>query len=96
MKNSSLSYSNYLFVQQDDLSIRAWNISFNAENTKVIGDGFTVFQSAIPGTRIKGGAIQDGSQMVFGQLNGGDIMVASYDTSQTPPIVSTNKVPIPE
>lgn len=75
--NTSLGYTNYFYVQKGDGRIGGWNISWDAENTKLTGDAFTIPKPALDGSHFSVTTLPNNSGgdslVVFNQQNGTDI-----------------------
>ncbi|KAE9964793.1 hypothetical protein BLS_008061 [Venturia inaequalis] len=75
--NTSLGYTNYFYAQRPDGRISGWNVSWNAEKTKLTGDAFTIPKPALDGTRFSVTTLPNksggDSLLVFNQQNGTDI-----------------------
>lgn len=75
--NTSLGYTNYFYAQQADRRISGWNVSWDAENTKLTGDSFTIPKAALDGSHFSVTTLPNGSGgdslVVFNQQNGTDI-----------------------
>lgn len=83
--DTSLGYTNYFYAQQQDGHIRGWNVSWDAENTKLLGAPFTIPQPGLHGTHFSVTAVPNASGgdslMVFNQQNGSDITENLRDLS---------------
>lgn len=78
MPNTSLGYTNFLYAQLADSTIAGYNISFAAENTRVVTtQNFKMPRKPLPGTHFSVTAIPNTSGgntlLVFDQKNGSDI-----------------------
>jgi len=97
MANTSLGYTNYLYAQQAGGEIGGYDITWDAENTK-LGDTFTIPKSPLPGSHFSVTAIPDdsggNSLIVFNQDNGTDITENTRDLSSGQWTYST--LPIPQ
>lgn len=82
--NTSLGYTNYFYAQKSDGHIAGWNVSWDAENTK-LGDTFTIPKVGLDGTHFSVTALPDSSGgnslVVFNQQNGTDITQNIRDLS---------------
>lgn len=86
MANTSLGYTNYFYTQLDDRSIGGYNISFDAEDSKILDEyTFTIPRKPLAGTHFSVTAIKTpsggDSLLVFNQKNGTDITVDTRDLS---------------
>lgn len=83
--NTSLGYTNYFYAQKQDGHIAGWNVSWDAENTKLSGDAFTIPKPGLDGSHFSVTAIPNtsggDSLMVFNQQNGSDITENLRDLS---------------
>ena len=94
-----MGYTNYLYVQNPDLTISGFNVSFAAENTSIPSGGKFVINGAkgLPGTHLSVTALPDSSGgnslLAFYQTNGSDIteFVRDLDAGQW----TSSSVPIP-
>ncbi|KAL9137008.1 MAG: hypothetical protein Q9175_001792 [Cornicularia normoerica] len=101
-QNSSMGYTNYLYVQNPDLSISGFNVSFAAENTSIPKDAHSTFvingAKGLSGTHLSVTALPDSSGgnslLAFYQTNGTDIteFVRDLDAGQW----TSSSVPIPK
>ena len=99
--NSSMGYTNFLYVQNPDLTISGFNVSFAAENTSVPAGQTNKFvingAKGLVGTHLSVTAVPDSSGgnslMAFYQTNGSDIteFVRDLDAGQW----TSSSVPIP-
>jgi hypothetical protein len=75
--DTSLGFTNYFYAQQQDGHISGYNVSFDAENTKLLGDPFAIPNAGLAGGHFSVTAIPNTSGgdtlMVFNQQNGSDI-----------------------
>lgn len=98
-QNSSVGFTNYLYVQNTDLSIGGFNISWAAENSTIQhADDFVINgDKGLPGTHLSVTALPTtsggNSLFVFYQTNGSDIseFVRDLDAGQW----TFSQVPIP-
>ena len=100
-ENSSMGYTNYLYVQNPDLTISGFNVSFAAENTTIptgSGGKFVINgPKGLPNTHMSVTALPDSSGgsslLAFYQTNGTDIteFVRDLDAGQW----TSSSVPIP-
>ena len=98
-ENSSVGYTNYLYVQRPDLSIGGLNVTWAAENTSIANDQDFVINGdkGLPGTHLSVTALPDtsggNSLLVFYQTNGTDVteFVRDLDAGQW----TSSQVPIP-
>jgi hypothetical protein len=83
MPNTSLGYTNYFYAQNADRTIGGHNISFDAENTTLATESFTLPHQGLAGTHFSVTAVPNGSGgfslLIFDQENGTDITVNSRD-----------------
>jgi hypothetical protein len=78
---TSLGYTDYFFAQMANGSLAGFNISFNAENTRLV-DQFTIPQKALAGSHFSVNAPSSGhGVIVFDQVNGSDIVQNIRDSS---------------
>lgn len=102
--NTSLGYTDYLFVQHADNSVGGYNISFAAENSSIVDDDTFVITDSqgrrakgLPGTHLTNTALPNksggASVYAFIQTNGSDITEFQRDLSQGQWFSS--QVPIP-
>lgn len=104
-ENSSIGYTNFLYVQNPDLTISGFNVSFAAENTSLPAGPISAGQNkfvingakGLPGTHLTVTAVPDSSGgnslLAFYQTNGSDIteFVRDLDAGQW----TSSSVPIP-
>ncbi|KAL9592183.1 MAG: hypothetical protein Q9179_006973 [Wetmoreana sp. 5 TL-2023] len=98
-QNSSVGFTNYLYIQNPDLSIGGFNISWAAENTSIIPNQDFIIsgKKGLPGTHLSVTALPDtsggNSLLAFYQTNGTDIteFVRDLDAGQW----TSSTVPIP-
>lgn len=100
-ENSSMGYTNYLYVQNPDLTISGFNVSFAAENTTVPPGQSNKFvingAKGLAGTHLSVTALPDSSGgnslLAFYQTNGTDVteFVRDLDAGQW----TSSSVPIP-
>ena len=105
-ENSSIGYTNFLYVQNPDLTISGFNISFAAENTSLPAGSISAGSNnkfvingaqGLPGTHLTVTAVPDpsggNSLLAFYQTNGTDIteFVRDLDAGQW----TSSSVPIP-
>ena len=98
-QNSSVGFTNYLYVQNPDLSISGFNITWDAENTTSnVNQNFVINgERGIPGTHLSVTALPNTSGgtslLTFYQTNGSDIteFVRDLDAGQW----TSSSVPIP-
>ncbi|KAL8728501.1 MAG: hypothetical protein Q9181_005320 [Wetmoreana brouardii] len=98
-QNSSVGFTNYLYIQNPDLSIGGFNISWAAENTNIIPNQDFIISGdkGLPGTHLSVTALPDtsggNSLLAFYQTNGTDIteFVRDLDAGQW----TSSTVPIP-
>ena len=82
---SSLGYTNYFYMQMDDNLINGYNISWAAEDTKIVsGSEFTVEGDAgISGTHLSVTALPNSGGgnniLVFYQVDGDDVTEYTRD-----------------
>jgi len=94
-----MGYTNYLYAQNADLSIRGYNVSWAAENTSIPADSTFLINGdkGLPGTHLSVTALPDSSGgyslLAFYQTNGTDIteFVRDLDAGQW----TSSSVPIP-
>lgn len=99
-KNSSMGFTNYLYVQNPDLSISGFNVTWAAENTSIdASETFVVNgDKGLPGTHLSVTALPNksggNSLLTFYQTNGSDIteFVRDLDAGQW----TSSSVPIPD
>ena len=99
-KNSSVGFTNYLYIQNPDLSISGFNISWAAENTTIVRDDDFVISGnkGLPGTHLSVTALPNASGgdslLAFYQTNGSDIteFVRDFEEGQW----TSSSVPIPD
>ena len=101
VQNSSMGYTNYLYVQNPDLSISGFNVTFAAENTTIPSDPDDTFvingPKGLSGTHLSVTSLPDSSGgsslLAFYQTNGTDIteFVRDLDAGQW----TSSSVPIP-
>lgn len=99
-KNSSVGYTNYLYIQNPDLSISGFNVTWAAENTTIPPDQDFVIsgEKGLPGTHLSVTALPNASGgdslLAFYQTNGSDIMefVRDLEAGQW----TSSSVPIPD
>ncbi|CAD6573250.1 MAG: hypothetical protein ASARMPREDX12_005920 [Alectoria sarmentosa] len=101
VQNSSMGYTNYLYVQNPDLSISGFNVTFAAENTTIPSDPDDTFvingAKGLSGTHLSVTSLPDSSGgnslLAFYQTNGTDIteFVRDLDAGQW----TSSSVPIP-
>lgn len=97
--NSSVGFTNYLYVQHPDLSIGGYNLTWAAENTTIESSQDFIINGAkgLPGTHLSVTALPNpsggNSLLVFYQTNGTDIseFVRDLDVGQW----TYSQVPIP-
>lgn len=83
-----MGYTNFLYTQNEDLSVSGYNVSWNAENTSIpSSETFTINGArGEPGTHLSVTALpnQSGgnSLLVFYQVNGTDITEYVRDLQQ--------------
>ena len=72
-----MGYTNYLYVQNPDLSVSGFNVSWAAENTSIPGgQGFVINgERGLAGTHMSVTALPDSS--------GGNSLLAFYQTNGT-------------
>ena len=97
-----MGYTNYLYVQNPDLTIGGFNVTFAAENTTIPTDAADTFvingAKGLPGTHLSVTALPDSSGgnslLAFYQTNGTDIteFVRDLDAGQW----TSSSVPIPQ
>lgn len=96
-----MGYTNFLYIQNPDLTISGFNVSFAAENTSIPSGSEYQFvingAKGLPGTHLSVTAVPDqsggNSLMAFYQTNGSDIteFVRDLDQGQW----TSSSVPIP-
>ena len=101
VQNSSMGYTNFLYVQNPDLSISGFNVTFAAENTTIPEDPDDTFTingaKALSGTHLSVSTLPDSSGgnslVAFYQTNGTDVseFVRDLDAGQW----TSSSVPIP-
>ena len=102
-QNSSIGYTNYLYVQDPSLSISGYNVTWAAENTSVaFNDPEQSFaingDKGLPGTHLSVTALPNksggDSLLAFYQTNGSDIteFVRDLEIGQW----TSSSVPIPQ
>ncbi|KAL6714175.1 hypothetical protein ACLMJK_008669 [Lecanora helva] len=102
-QNTSIGYTNYLYIQSPDLSISGYNVTWAAENTSVAAtdpdQSFTINgDKGLPGTHLSVTALPNksggNSLLAFYQTNGSDVteFVRDLDGGQW----TSSSVPIPE
>ena len=95
-----MGYTNFLYVQNEDLSISGYNVSWDAESTSIPSDETFTINGAkgLAGTHLTVTALPDqsggNSLLVFYQVNGTDIteFVRDLDQGQW----TSSAIPIPE
>lgn len=94
-----MGYTNYLYIQNPDLSISGFNISWAAEKTAIEPKQFVVNgEKGLPGTHLSVTALPNASGgnslLVFYQTNGSDVteFVRDLDAGQW----TSSIVPIPD
>ena len=100
-QNSSMGYTNYLYVQNPDLSISGFNVTFDAENTTIPADPVDTFvingAKGLPGTHLSVTALPDNSGgnslLAFYQTNGTDVTEFVRDLNEGQ--WTSSSVPIP-
>ncbi|KAL8709878.1 MAG: hypothetical protein Q9220_005494 [cf. Caloplaca sp. 1 TL-2023] len=98
--DSSVGFTNFLYVQNPDSSVSGFNITWAAEDTSVNGnENFTISgDRGLPGTHLSVTALPDtsggNSLLAFYQTNGTDIteFVRDLDAGQW----TSSRVPIPD
>ncbi|QDS76051.1 hypothetical protein FKW77_005520 [Venturia effusa] len=74
---TSLGYTNYFYAQKVDGRLSGWNVSWDAENTTLSGDSFTIPKPALDGSHFSVTALPNNSGgdslVVLDQQNGTDI-----------------------
>ncbi|KAL8952386.1 MAG: hypothetical protein Q9222_001695 [Ikaeria aurantiellina] len=98
--DSSVGFTNFLYVQNSDSSISGFNITWAAENTSINeNENFTISgDKGLPGTHLSVTALPDtsggNSLLAFYQTNGTDIteFVRDLDAGQW----TSSRVPIPD
>lgn len=102
VQNSSLGYTSYLYVQNPDLSISGFNVTFAAENTTIPTDPVDKFTingaKGLSGTHLSVTALPDSSGgyslLALYQTNGTDITEFVRDLEQGQ--WTSSSVPIPD